>query len=125
MVCGWGVRYLGGINTSTMNGHERKRESGGLRSLGMTRNQIVRMVLAEARGLGVMGAIYGLLFGFIFSQVMITEMNNSNGYDLNYIFTLEPFVTGLVLALGISQLAALLPARRGARLNIVEAIKHE
>ncbi|MCH7479830.1 MAG: ABC transporter permease [Chloroflexi bacterium] len=119
------IGSLGVINTLTMNVIERKREIGGLRSLGMTRNQIVRMVLAEALGLGVMGAIYGLVFGFIFSQVMITEMNNSNGYDLNYIFTLEPFVTGLVLALGISQLAALLPARRGARLNIVEAIKHE
>ena len=119
------IGSLGVVNTLTMNVIERTREIGGLRSLGMTRAQIVKMILAEALGLGIMGAIYGLLFGFVFSQVMISEMNNSNGYDLDYIFTLQPFVVGLVLALGISQLAALSPARRGARLNIVEAIKHE
>jgi putative ABC transport system permease protein len=119
------IGSLGVINTLTMNVIERTREIGGLRSLGMTRKQIVRMVLAEALSLGAMGAIYGLVFGFIFSQVMITEMNNSNGYDLSYIFTLQPFVMGLVLAIGISQLAGLSPALRAAGLNIVEAIKHE
>ena len=119
------IGSLGVINTLTMNVLERTREIGGLRSVGMTRKQVVRMVLAEALGLGAMGAIYGLAFGYIFAQVMISELNSTNGYDLNYVFSPQPFLIGLILAVFISQLAALSPARRGASLNIVEAIQHE
>jgi putative ABC transport system permease protein len=119
------IGSLGVINTLTMNVIERRRELGGLRSLGMTRAQVVRMVLAEAFSLGLMGAVYGLGFGYVLAQVMIQSMNSSSGYDLEFVFTPGPFVLGLVLAAGISQLAALAPARRAAGLNIVEAIKHE
>ncbi len=119
------IGTLGVINTLTMNVLERTREIGGLRSLGMTRGQIIRMILAEALGLGGMGAIYGLTFGYVLAQIMIESLNQGNGYDLEFIFTLQPFLLGALLALGISQLAALSPARRGAALNIVEAIKHE
>jgi putative ABC transport system permease protein len=119
------IGTLGVINTLTMNVFERTREIGGLRSLGMTRRQVVRMILAEALGLGIIGALYGLAFGYVFTQVMIAEMNAANGYDLSYTFTLQPYLIGLALALGISQLSALSPARRGAALNIMEAIKHE
>ncbi|TAK13470.1 MAG: ABC transporter permease [Anaerolineae bacterium] len=119
------IGSLGVVNTLTMNVIERRREIGGLRSLGMTRNQIVRMVLAEAFSLGLMGALYGLGFGFVLAQVMIQSMNSMSGYDLEFVFSPTPFLVGLALAAGISQLAALAPARRGAALNIVEAIKHE
>lgn len=119
------IGTLGVINTLTMNVIERTREIGGLRSLGMYRRQIVRMVLSEAFALGVMGAIYGLGFGFVLAQVMIESMNSASGYDLEFVFSLPPFAWGLALAIGISQLAALSPARRAAGLNIVEAIKHE
>ncbi len=119
------IGTLGVVNTLTMNVIERTRELGGLRSLGMQRGQVVRMVLAEAFALGVMGAVYGLGFGFVLAQVMIQSMNSASGYDLEFVFSLPPFLWGLALAIGISQLAALSPARRAAKLNIVEAIKHE
>lgn len=119
------IGVLGVINTLTMNVIERQREIGGLRSLGMTRPQVLRMILAESLALGVIGGAYGLLVGYAIAHVMILGVNMMVGYDLRYLFTPDPFLTGAFIALVVVQLAALLPARRAARVNIVEAVKHE
>lgn len=119
------IGALGVVNTLTMNVMERQKEIGSLRSLGMTRRQVLRMVLAEALGLGVMGGLYGLVFGFVIANVLILGMNLMIGYDLAYLFTARPFLLGIFIALLVSQGAALLPARRAAAVNVVEAIKHE
>lgn len=116
---------LGVINTLTMNVIERQREIGGLRSLGMTRRQALKMVLAEALGLGFMGGLYGILVGTMIANVTIIGTNMMIGYDLVYRFTSNPYLISIVIALGAVQLAAIPPARRAARLNIVDAIKHE
>jgi putative ABC transport system permease protein len=113
------------INTLTMNVLERYREIGGLRSLGMTRRQVLRMVLAEALALGCMGAIYGLAIGYVIANVLILGTNMMAGYDLVYRFTPDPFLVGLLIALVAVQVAAVYPARHAAAVNIVEAIKHE
>ncbi|GAB4474545.1 MAG: FtsX-like permease family protein [Anaerolineales bacterium] len=119
------IGALGVVNTLTMNVIERQREIGALRSMGMTRLQVMRMILAEALAYGTMGGIYGLLFGYLIAQVMILAMNLLIGYNLSYKFNLQPFLIGLVIAFLVTQVASLGPARRAARVNIVEAIKHE
>jgi putative ABC transport system permease protein len=119
------IGALGVINTLTMNVIERRREIGGLRSLGMTRGQVLRMVLAESLTMGVIGGAYGLAFGYLISQVLILGMNLMSGYELVYRFTALPFMVGILIAFLVSQLAALYPARGAAAVNIVEAIKHE
>jgi putative ABC transport system permease protein len=119
------IGALGVINTLTMNVIERQREIGGLRSLGMTRVQVIRMVLAEAFSLGVMGGIYGLGAGYVIGHVLIVGVNKLVGYDLEYVFTADPFLISVVIALVVVQIAAVFPARRAASVNIIEAIKHE
>ena len=119
------IGALGVINTLTMNVIERTREIGGLRSLGMTRRQVLRMVLAEALALGVMGGIYGLGVGAVMAEVMIRGTNMMIGYDLEFLFTAQPYLIGAGIALLVAQAAAFFPARRAARVNIVEAIKYE
>jgi putative ABC transport system permease protein len=119
------IGALGAINTLTMNVMERTREIGGPRSLGMTCRQVLRMVLAEALALGVMGGIYGLSFGFVIAKVMIRGTNMMIGYDLEYLFTAQPYLIGAAIALLVTQGAAFYPARRAARVSIVEAIKFE
>jgi putative ABC transport system permease protein len=119
------IGALGVINTLIMNVIERQREIGGLRSLGMTRGQVLRMILAESLAMGIIGGCYGLAFGYVVAQLLILGINLINGYELVYLFTARPFVTGMVIALIVSQLAALYPARSAASFNIVEAIKHE
>jgi putative ABC transport system permease protein len=119
------IGSLGVINTLTMNVMERQREIGGLRSLGMTRRQVLRMVLAEALALGVMGGIYGLVVGYAIAHVLIMGTNLLIGYNLVYLFTPQPFIIGILIALGVVQIAAFYPARRAARVNIIQAIQHE
>ena len=124
-VIGVFIGALSVINTLTMNVLERQREIGGLRSLGMTTGQVLRQVLAEALALGVMGGVYGTAIGTVIAKLMIIGTNSMTGYDLSYQFTPYPYLAGVLIALGVAQLAAILPARRAARLNIIEAIKNE
>ena len=109
----------------TMNVMERTRELGVLRALGSLRTQVVRMVLAEALIIGIVSALYGILFGYILSRVLLTAANLISGYDLQYAFNFRPYLLSLLIALLVSQLAALAPARRAARTNIIYALKHD
>jgi putative ABC transport system permease protein len=104
---------------------ERQREIGGLRSLGMLRGQVVRMVLAEALTLGLIGALYGLVFGNAVSHIFLYAINSISSYELDYLFSLRPYLVSLFVALGVSELAAVSPARRASGVNIIEALKHE
>jgi putative ABC transport system permease protein len=119
------IGALGVINTMTMNVLERTRELGSLRALGMTRGQVIRMVLAEALTLSALGGIYGVLFGYIISKIFVDTLVTLTGYEVLYLFTPGPFLLGLLVIFAVSQVAAFGPARRAARINIVEALKHE
>jgi len=119
------VAALGVINTLMMNVVERQREIGGLRSLGLTRWQTTKMVLAEAAALGGIGGVFGLAFGYVLSHVFVSALNSLSGYNLQYIFALSTFISGAFIALVVSQVAALYPAWKAAGVNVVEAIKHE
>ncbi|MFQ5944833.1 MAG: FtsX-like permease family protein [Anaerolineae bacterium] len=119
------VAALGVANTLLMNVLERIREIGVLRSLGMTRRQVGRMVRAEAAMLGALGAAFGLAVGVPHSVAGMRLVNQMSGYRVDYVFPLAACLLSIVAVLLVSQLAALYPARRAARLNIVRAIQHE
>lgn len=119
------VSSLGVINTLLMNILERTREIGMLRSIGMTRRQIAKMILSESAAMGVIGGVMGLVLGLVLSRSMIQGVNQVAGYRLSYLFTPTPVIWSVIIALVVSQLAALYPAYRAMRVNIVEAIKHE
>ena len=119
------VAALGVINTMMMNVVERQREIGSLRSLGLTRWQTTKMVLAEAATLGAIGGVFGLAFGYVLSQIFVDALNAMTGYNLQYVFVASVFGVGGVIALAVSQIAALYPAWKAAGVNVVEAVKHE
>ncbi len=119
------VAALGVINTMMMNVLERQREIGALRSIGMTRTQVIRMILAESGAMGAVGAAFGLGFGFLLSRVFVEGMQQMSGYRLTFEMSPRAVLNGMLIALLVSQVAALYPAWRASRVNIVEAIKHE
>ena len=119
------VGFFSISNTMTMNVFERTREIGMLRSVGMTRRQVRRLVLAEAVMLGIMGGIMGLVFGIILSRVFILAMTAMSGYSLVYRLPLGRVLIALVVSIVVSLAAALTPAGRASRTNILEAIKYE
>ncbi len=112
------------LNTLTLSVLERLREIGVLRAMGSSRRFTLRMVLAEATGIGVIGGVLGLLFGladqWLFSLVSGDMMNFQVAFrpgTMAFVFTLG--------ALAISLLGSVPPARRAARLNIIEAVSAE
>jgi putative ABC transport system permease protein len=119
------VAALGVINTLMMNVLERRREIGALRSIGMTRAQIIRMILAEAGTMGAIGAVFGITFGVLLSRVFVEGLKMMTGYRLVFSLPFQSVLLGLAIALIVSQIAALYPAWKGSRVNMVEAIKHE
>jgi putative ABC transport system permease protein len=109
------------FNTLTLSVLERRREIGVLRAMGTSRRFTVQMILAEATAIGVVGGVCGLLFGltdqWLYSLVSGDIMNFNVGFrpsSMALVFT--------VGALAISLLGSLPPARRAARLNIIEAV---
>ncbi len=118
------VAGLGIVNTLTMNVYERVREIGVLRSAGMTRPQVWRMVVVEAGVLGVVGAILGCASGLVAGQVMI---GLAGGGGLRLPFDPDWRTIGAAAAFGIAvaMLAAVWPARQAARVSIVRAVQFE
>ncbi|MCV7429908.1 FtsX-like permease family protein [Mycobacterium montefiorense] len=109
------------LNTLTLSVLERRREIGVLRAMGSSRRFTLRMVLAEAAGIGFVGGLLGLTFGcvdqWLFSLV--------SGDMMNFHVSFHPSWMALAFTLGalaISLLGSVPPARRAARLNIIEAV---
>lgn len=119
------VAALGVVNTVTMSVIERTREIGMLRSIGLTRWQVVMMVLAEAGLLGIIGGILGLAFGVLLTKIFLESMKAMSGYSLALVIPTQTIYTAIVVALVVSHLAALLPAIRAARAPVLEAIHYE
>ena len=119
------VAALGVVNTLTMNVMERTQEIGMLRSVGMTRRQVAKMILAEAGMMGLVGGSVGLVFGLFLSHAVLNTINSMMGYELTYALPMQGIIVSLVIALIVSQLAAVWPARRAAQMRIIEAIQFE
>jgi putative ABC transport system permease protein len=119
------VAALSVMNTLSMSVTERTREIGLLRSLGMTQSQIVRMILAEASLLGVIGGVLGLGFGILLIRIFLAAMGAMSGYDLDFVLPMRTLWMSPIVALITAQLAALFPALRGAKTPILTAIHYE
>lgn len=119
------VAALGVVNTLTMNVLERTQEIGMLRGVGMTRWQVSKMIMAEAGMMGLIGGIFGLGFGLLQSRLFLTAANTMQGYELSFVLPTQGILVGFLIALVVSQLAAVWPAQRAAGINIIEAIQFE
>jgi putative ABC transport system permease protein len=119
------VASLGVVNTLTMNVLERTQEIGMLRSVGMTRRQVGRMILAEAGMMGLIGGAFGLVLGLFLSRLFLIATASTEGYEVTYVLPTEGILVSLLIALVVSQLAAIWPARRAAGIRIIEAIQCE
>jgi len=118
------VAVLGVINTLAMSVFERSQEIGMLRAIGLDRKGIKRMVRLESLVIslfgGVLGIGLGVFFGWAAGELLGTKMAT---YELVLPWT--RMAVFLLLAATVGILAALWPARRAARLNMLAAIKSE
>jgi putative ABC transport system permease protein len=117
------ISTFGIVNTLGLSIYERVRELGLLRAVGMSRRQVKRMVRVEAVIIAVLGAILGLVVGVLFGWAMQRALSDV-GID-RFAVPVAQLAFMLLVAALIGVLAAIWPARRAAKLNVLEAIAYE
>jgi putative ABC transport system permease protein len=114
------VSLFGIVNTLVLTVFERTRELGMLRAIGMTRRQVRRMIRQESVITALLGAAFGIPLGVVPALLV--------GVAIKYaaftipVGTLVIFVIAAILA---GLIAAIFPARRAARLNVLRALQYE
>jgi putative ABC transport system permease protein len=116
------VSLFGMVNTLVLTVFERTRELGMLRTIGMTRRQARRMIRHESVITALIGAALGLPLG-IFLAVLVTQALSQ--YDIAISIPLPELVAFTAVAILAGLAAAILPARRASRLNVLDALHYE
>ncbi len=116
------ISLFGVVNTLVLSVFERTRELGMLRAIGMTRSQVRQMIRHESIVTALIGAALGIAVG-VFLAILTTQALSDEGVVLAIPWTtIGIFVVATIVA---GMLAAILPARRASRLNILEALQYE
>ncbi|MHB9092881.1 MAG: ABC transporter permease, partial [Chloroflexota bacterium] len=113
------------LNTLAIGIIERTREIGMLRAIGATRGQVRRTILLEALLLSAVGTAFGLLGGLYLGYIMVLGLNASGIFPMTYAFPLAGVLAAIAVGLIFGVIAALLPARQAAGLEIVRALRYE
>ena len=116
------VSLFGIANTLALSIHERTRELGMLRAIGMSRRQVRTMIRYEAVITALIGALLGMVIGMIFAA-LIAQPLKDEGFALSY--PVGQLAWMLVFAALAGVLAAIPPARRASRLNVLQSLQYE
>jgi putative ABC transport system permease protein len=116
------VSLFGIANTLSLSIHERTRELGLLRAIGTSRRQVRRMVRYEAVITALIGAVLGTILGAFFA-VIVSRPLADEGFVLS--FPVGTLIVLLILAALAGVLAAIGPARRASRMDVLEALAYE
>ena len=116
------VSLFGIANTLALSIHERTRELGMLRAIGMSRRQVRTMIRYEAVITALIGAILGMILGVIFAA-LIAQPLKDEGFTLSY--PVGTLIGLLIFAAIAGVVAAIAPARRASRLDVLEALQYE
>ncbi len=117
------IALLGIVNTLALSVFERTRELGLLRAIGLGRRQTRRMVRWESVIIALIGGVLGLSIGMVFGTILVRALADEGITELS--IPGGQLLTFLVLAGVAGVLAAVGPARRAAKLNVLQAISYE
>ena len=112
------VSLFGIVNTLALSIYERTRELGLMRAVGMSRRQVRRIIRYESVITALIGAVLGSLLGVIFAVIMCRPLADE-GFMLS--IPVGTLIVLLVLAALAGVLAAIGPARRASRLDVLDA----
>jgi putative ABC transport system permease protein len=116
------VSLFGMVNTLVLSVFERTRELGMLRTIGMTRRQARRMIRHESVITALIGAALGLPLGIVLALLVTQALSE---YDIAVAIPVGELVGFTVVAILAGLAAAITPARRASRLNVLEALHYE
>jgi putative ABC transport system permease protein len=117
------ISLFGIVNTLSLSIYERVHEIGLLRAVGMSRVQVRRMIRVEAVIIAVLGAVLGIVIGLVFGWVMQRSLSDVgiDRFAVPYGQLVAFILAAAILGVG----AAIFPARRAARLDVLAAIAYE
>jgi putative ABC transport system permease protein len=116
------VSLFGIVNTLVLSTFERTRELGTLRALGMHRRQVRRMVRHESVITALIGAVLGIGAGLVLAAGVVAWLGK---YGLSYAVPAPSLVAVAIIAALAGVIAAALPARRAARIDVLKALAYE
>jgi putative ABC transport system permease protein len=123
------VAGIGIMNIMIVSLIERTREIGILKALGMKSRTVLTIFLGESVIIGLMGAIIGIVLGWILANVTATVLGSGafggGGFTIMPLLTPEVLVGALGFGVGVSVIFALYPAWRASKLKPVEALRYE
>jgi putative ABC transport system permease protein len=114
------VSVFGIVNTLVLTVFERTREIGMLRAIGMTRRQVRRMIRHESVITALIGGVLGIVLGIVLGGLLVARVD-----FIQFSLPLVSLIIFAVLTIVVGILAAIFPARRAARLNVLEALQYE
>jgi putative ABC transport system permease protein len=117
------VSLFGIVNTLILSIYERTRELGMLRAIGTSRRQIRQMIRYESVITALIGGVFGLVIGVLGAIIVTTLTLSGSGYVQS--IPVGTLLILLVVAALAGLLAAQLPARRAARLDMLQALASE
>jgi putative ABC transport system permease protein len=116
------VSLFGMVNALALSVFERTRELGMLRAVGLTRRQTRRMIRWEGVITALIGAALGIPLGILLAAVVTEALHD---LDVTFALPVAIIVAFAFVAMIAGVLAAVLPARRAARLNVLQALHYE
>ena len=116
------VSLFGIVNTLVLSVFERTRELGMLRAIGMTRRQVRRMIRHESVVTALIGATFGVGVGMFLAGIVTHALSD---YGIVFAVPYKSLVVFGGVAIVAGMLAAILPARRASRLNVLKALQYE
>jgi len=118
------IALMGIANTLSLSVHERRRELGVLRAVGQTRGQLRAMVRDESVLIAVFGTVGGLALGVFLGWALVEVAASSSGVG---VFTAPVAQLAVILVVGAiaGVLAGVRPARRAARLDVLDAVRSD
>jgi putative ABC transport system permease protein len=118
----WHHRRITTSSGGSTSIHERTREFGLLRAIGATRSQVRRIVRYESVITALIGGLLGTGIGVCFAWIVSGALSD---LGLGFAVPVGQLVAFLALAMLVGVPAAVLPARRGSRLNVLRALQQE
>ena len=116
------ISLFGIANSLFLAVHERTREFGLLRAVGATQRQVRRVVRYESVITAVIGALLGTLVGVLFAALATAALSD---LGLGFALPLGQLALFLVLAVVVGVVGAAVPARRAARVDVLDAMRHD